>query len=161
MIFITIGTQEPFDRLIQVCDELAGKFDNELFFAQVSTGIYKVRNMKIVDFLSPMEFEQVFSKAKLIISHAGIGTIVSAMLLNKPIVVLPRLASLGEHRSEHQLATAQKMRELNYVHTCFSSEELFNKICELIASQNLAPLQSLGRWASEELIASLKKDINS
>lgn len=55
---------------------------------------------------SKSHFEKVMSESRLVISHAGIGSIISAKQAQKPIIVVPRRASFGEHRNDHQLATA-------------------------------------------------------
>ena len=60
----------------------------------------------------------------MIVAHAGMGTIISAMQHQKPIIIFPRIAALGEHRNEHQMATAKKMKELGYVHVAFNEKEL-------------------------------------
>ena len=46
--------------------------------------------------------------ADAVVAHAGIGTILGALELGKPTVVMPRRAALGEHRNDHQLATARR-----------------------------------------------------
>ena len=74
------------------------------------------QNIRTVEFLPPDEFNKLFSKARLIVAYAGMGTIISAMRQHKPIIIFPRIAAWGEHRNEHQLATAQKMKELGYVY---------------------------------------------
>ena len=104
MIFVTIGTQTPFDRLIKIIDNIALEI-NEPIIAQVYNSQYKAQNIQTIDFLSPKEFNDLFEKARLIISHAGMGTIITALLKCKPIIIYPRLASLGEHRNDHQIYT--------------------------------------------------------
>ena len=88
MIFVTIGTQLPFDRLIKIIDELAPQLNEEVV-AQVYQCGFTPQNIKTVDFLAPDEFNTLFDKARLIISHAGMGTILSALQKDKPIIVFP------------------------------------------------------------------------
>lgn len=147
MIFCTIGTQAPFDRFLKIVDEVAADIDEEIV-AQVYRSRYVAKNIKTVDFLPPDEFQRLFSAARMIISHAGMGTIISAMQLHKPIVVFPRIAKLGEHRNEHQLATAEKMKELGYVYVANTAEELI----ALMKKNDLRPLHELGEYASKSLI---------
>ncbi len=154
MIFVTIGTQEPFDRLIAIMDEIAGSIDEEVI-AQVSNSKFVCKNMVTKDFLSPTEFDDLFFRARLIISHAGMGTIISALERNKPIVVLPRIAKLGEHRNEHQLATAKKMADLKYIHVTYDENELNEKVLELVKAVDIKPLHVLGKKASDSLLSSL------
>ncbi|RZK15367.1 MAG: glycosyl transferase family 28, partial [Flavobacterium sp.] len=91
MIFITTGTQEPFERLIKAVDEVAPQLKDVPIFAQAFKTNYRVQNFKTIDFVSPSDFENYFDRAELIISHAGMGTIITALQKNKPILVLPRL----------------------------------------------------------------------
>ena len=151
MIFCTIGTQAPFDRFVKIVDEIAASLDEEVV-AQVFKSEYTARNIRTVDFLPPDEFNRLFASARLIVAHAGMGTIISAMRQHKPIIIFPRIAALGEHRNEHQLATAQKMMELGYAYVTNNSEELR----KLLIRKDLRPLHELGDTASHSLIDALR-----
>lgn len=154
MIFVTIGTQLPFDRLIKIIDELAPQLHEEVV-AQVYQCGFTPKNIKTVDFLAPDEFNTLFDKARLIISHAGMGTILSALQKDKPIIVFPRIAALGEHRNEHQLATARKFKEIGSVYVAMDEDELRTLLfCEV-----LKPLSEIGKYASRGLIESIEKFI--
>jgi UDP-N-acetylglucosamine transferase subunit ALG13 len=159
MIFITVGTQGPFDRLISIMDELAQELPEIQFVAQISESNYKVRHMKTFDFIGPTEFDKYFSAAKLIISHAGMGTVISALEYNKPIIIFPRSAALGEHRNEHQLATAKRLERLNYLHVAYDRDKLREKVLSLLSGE-LNTLHCVGRYASSELIGSLQNFIS-
>ena len=155
MIFVTIGTQEPFDRLIKVMDELALELKDIEIIAQVSQTNYKIKNMKILNFVAPAEFNKYFSEAQLVVSHAGMGTIISALEQKKPIIVMPRLMQYKEHRNEHQLATANRFDKLGYIHVAYNEDELKNRLIDILTG-NLKPLYSIGDVASDELIKSIK-----
>jgi len=154
MIFVTIGTQAPFDRFIKIIDEVAPQINEEIV-AQVYKCGFTPKNIKTVDFLAPDEFNNLFEKADLIISHAGMGTILSALQQHKPIIIFPRIAALGEHRNEHQLATAEKFKELGSVYVAMNEQELK----ELMLRKDLVPLHEIGAEASESLIQSLEEFI--
>jgi UDP-N-acetylglucosamine transferase subunit ALG13 len=150
MIFVTIGTQAPFDRLIQAIDELAVEI-NEPIIAQINKEHYIPRHLETIEFLSPDEFDKLMEKARLIVAHAGMGTIISALMKKKPIIVMPRLAYLKEQRNDHQLATTMKMNELGYVYAAYDKTQLK----ALISNKNLVSLHSFGEHASEQLIKSI------
>ncbi|MCU0779024.1 MAG: hypothetical protein MUF86_15345, partial [Akkermansiaceae bacterium] len=95
--------------MLHVIDSWARENQRKDVFAQIGAGAWKPDFIEYVEFLEPREFKRRFNEASLIISHAGMGTILSALLHGKPILVMPKLASLGEHRNEHQLATARRM----------------------------------------------------
>lgn len=154
MIFATIGTQAPFDRFVKMLDELCKNTNEEVICQTIQTN-YQAQNIKIVDFLPPDKFDQYFKKARLIIAHAGMGTIISALKQKKPIIIVPRLASLKEHRNDHQMATAMRMHELGYVYVAYDKVQLN----ELINRKDLKPLKDIGDLASTSLINSLNNSI--
>ena len=154
MIFVTIGTQIPFDRLIEILDRIAPELNEEIY-AQALRGKYKPKHFKLIDFIEPDEFEKVFAQARLIVAHAGMGTILSALRNSKPLVILPRLASLGEHRNDHQNATAQMIKEKNYAYVATDEQELRE-----LLHMDLRPLKKIGEFASESLVKSLKDFID-
>ena len=150
MIFVVTGTQLPFDRLIRMLDEIAPQLDEEIV-AQVNGSGYLPRHINTIDLLPPDEFDRLFSSARLIVAHAGIGTIITAMQQQKPVIIFPRIAALGEHRNEHQLATAAKMKEAEWVYVANTKEEL----AELLQRPDLHPLCTIGSSASESLVESI------
>lgn len=152
MIFVTCGTQLPFDRLIRAIDEIAPCLEEEII-AQCLRGKYIPCNIKVSDYLCATEYMDIMSRARLIVSHAGTGTIISALVQKIPIIVMPRLASLGEHRSEHQIFAANKFEKLKYIYVAHDTLQLFN----LIQSSETRCRRELGDMASDRLILSLKE----
>jgi UDP-N-acetylglucosamine transferase subunit ALG13 len=113
MIFVTVGTQLPFDRLIRAVDVWCSHAKVRCFaqIADPGTQGYFPKSMEWASFLSPVEFDRHFSSADLVIAHAGMGSIISSIEFNKPIVINAALRSaLKEHRNDHQLATAKRFR---------------------------------------------------
>lgn len=150
MIFCTIGTQAPFDRFLKIIDAIAKDLDEEVI-VQVLQTEYEPHNAKLKSFMPPDDFNKIFAEARMIVSHAGMGTIISAMQLEKPIVIFPRIAALGEHRNEHQLATARQMDKMHYVHVAYDEKDLRN----FMMDKNLKSLHKLDDVASESLISTL------
>lgn len=154
MIFVTIGTQISFDRFIEAIDEIA-ILVNEPIIAQIFQGSYQPKNIKTVDFLSPDEFNKLMAEARVVVSHAGMGTILSALKYEKPIVIFPRIASLGEHRNDHQMVTAMRMNELGYVHVAYDKKQLK----DLFLSYDLQPLKKLNKEGSSDMVNSIINSI--
>ncbi|MDE6268123.1 MAG: glycosyl transferase family 28 [Muribaculaceae bacterium] len=153
MIFVTIGTQAPFDRLIKELDDIAAD-SAERFVAQVAHGgTYTPRHMETVDFLPAEKFQHYFDMARVIVSHAGMGTIISALSSRKPIIVVPRLAELGEHRNNHQVDSAKAMKETGMVY----APDTFEELRELLSpATRLKPLRCInsegGRSIAQRII---------
>lgn len=124
MIFVTIGSLFPFDRLVRLMDQLAPSFPNEIFFAQIADGSYEPQNMPFARMLSRREFAAKVDEAKVIVAHAGMGSVISAMENKKPIVILPRIYDAGEHTTDHQMATARWLNGRPGIYVAMSDEEL-------------------------------------
>ncbi len=154
MIFVTVGTQIPFDRLIGAVDSWAASVGRDDVFAQVGEGAKPTRHIRSVPSLAPGDFGSRFAKADAIVGHAGMGTILGALQHGKPLIVMPRRASLGEHRNEHQLATARRFRERGLVHVAMDEEELAVLLARI---DSLECLGRIGDRASEELLSTLRK----
>ena len=110
MIFVSVGTQLPFPRMMKIIDEWAEKNNDSAVFAQTADDAV-LKNVKSTSYLSAKEFQKYFSEADVIVSHAGMGNILTALDLGKPIVIFPRKAELNEHRNDHQVSTARKFYE--------------------------------------------------
>lgn len=143
LIFLTVGTWRiGYDRLVKAVDELAGSgVVTEEIIAQTGYGSYKPKNMTVIDFCSPDEFIDLVSKAKLVISHAGIGTIIETVKQNKPIIAVPRKAEFGEVDNNHQFVTAKHLQEEGKIIVAYEVDELPDKLRE---AENFVPVQGKG-----------------
>lgn len=106
MIFVTVGSSYPFDRLIRAVDGIAQQLP-EPMFAQIGDGGYEPKHMPFARLLDKEAFDRHLREATMVIGHAGIGTISQVLALDKPLLAVPRLSELGELVNNHQMATAQ------------------------------------------------------
>jgi len=127
MIFLTVGTQISFDRLVRSVDEWCAQMGVRDVVGQLA-GLdhhsYVPRHFDWVRFMPPHDYEQHVRSAKFIVAHAGIGSIISAMMNAKPILLLPRRAALREQRTDHQLATAERFLNTPGVHVAMKEDEI-------------------------------------
>ncbi|MEM6333619.1 MAG: glycosyltransferase [Planctomycetota bacterium] len=107
-VFVTVGTQLAFDRLIEAMDAWAATAEGVEVFAQIGPSDYQPRHMAFKGFVTPGHCHSAMSAADVIVGHAGMGTILGSLELGKPVLVMPRLEAKGEHRSDHQVATAKR-----------------------------------------------------
>lgn len=154
MIFVTTGTQLPFARLIGAMNDLAPGLD-EPVIAQIGPDPADYPNLQIAPHLSPAEFEDHFARARVVVAHAGIGTILSARRLGKPLILVPRRHDLGEHRNDHQLATAREVEARAGLHIAWDTEALAG----LLSAPDLAPAEDRPGAAYERLTGFLKSHI--
>lgn len=153
MIFATVGTQGPFDRLIRTIDGWAGANGRTEVFAQTGPSDYRSEHIRTKRFIDATEFRERVEAASLVISHAGMGSIITALELGKRIIVMPRLASLGEHRNDHQVATAKRFAEQGAITVAFTEQELIDKLDQL---QSLNETGRLTAQASPHLISAIR-----
>lgn len=123
MILLTVGTQLPFDRFVEIVDRLAPTLP-EPVFAQIGQGRYRPVNMEWQSFVGPIEFEQSIRACSFLISHAGIGTLVMAQKHHKPMILFPRRAALNEHRNDHQLATVRALEGRPGIRVAYEEADL-------------------------------------
>jgi len=125
MIFLTVGTQFPFERLLRAVDKA---FDsgllNEEVYAQIGESSYVPRNFKAVESLQKAEFDIYLTKASAVIGHAGMGTITATLEREKPLLVLPRLKKFGEVVNDHQVGIARRFEQAGLLLAAYEAHEL-------------------------------------
>lgn len=132
MIFLTVGTQFPFDRLVESIDGLIAQngFDEEVF-AQIGNSQYEPKSFKAKASLEKSLFDKCMLDASCVISHAGMGTITMALEANKPLLVMPRQKKYGEVVNDHQVAIAKKFEQLGHLLVAYNTEQIPEKLEQL------------------------------
>jgi UDP-N-acetylglucosamine transferase subunit ALG13 len=153
MIFVTVGSQEPFDRLIRAVDEWAASRSRTDVFAQIASSDFEPRHIKFTRFIEPAEFNRVMQETRLIVAHAGMGSIISALELGKPIVVMPRRAEFRETRNDHQVATAERFGAQGRILVATDERDLPQKLDHALTLGDSARIQT---QASPHLIATIR-----
>ncbi|THD82303.1 glycosyl transferase family 28 [Aliigemmobacter aestuarii] len=124
MIFATVGTQLPFDRLLLALDTWAALHLEVPVIAQTGQSSKTYTHLQTCAHLDQRAFADTFAAARVVVAHAGMGTILTALDLGKPLILMPRRADLGEHRNDHQQDTAAEMAQLSNVTVVQSSAAL-------------------------------------
>jgi UDP-N-acetylglucosamine transferase subunit ALG13 len=153
VIFVTVGTQLAFDRLTAAVDDWAGATAGRKVFAQIGPSGLRPRHIEYARFTSPEECTERMQAATAIVAHAGVGTILTALEIGKPLLIMPRRAALGEHRNDHQLATAERFAAVGGINVAFDETELPLKLDELKRGPRQPPIS---RHAPHELVATLR-----
>lgn len=117
MILVTLGTQDKgFERLLRQVDEEIKKGNiKEKVVVQAGCTKYESPNMEIFDLIPADQFDDLVSKARLIITHAGAGSILSAVKKGKVVIAAPRLKKYGEHTNDHQLQIVKEFADDGYI----------------------------------------------
>jgi len=159
MIFLTVGNELPFTRLVKTIDQWCGNNKQHKVFGQigpVGSDGYCPIHFEWEEFVSPKMYHQKCNEADLIIAHAGMGSIITALEMSKPIIILARLAAFFEHRNDHQVATANRFSERKGVsvaedeHVLGEMLEKWDNMRDVIEIENVEP------YAEERLIQTIR-----
>lgn len=156
MIFVTVGHQTPFDRLIETLDEWAARHSDQQLFAQIGDGEYQPVSMPYTRWLGAADFERKLRECEGVIAHAGTGTIIQVLELGKPLLVLPRQAALGETRNDHQVGTAEHFANESLVLRARTEHELPEMIDKL---RTWKPARRASSIAEPQLLARISSVI--
>jgi UDP-N-acetylglucosamine transferase subunit ALG13 len=104
MILVMLGTQNnSFERLLKELDKLKEKkIIKEKIIVQAGYTKYKSNNLEIFDFIEKDKLEKYQDKAEIIITHGGVGSIISSLKKGKKVIAVPRLKEYDEHVNNHQ-----------------------------------------------------------
>ncbi|UCC30684.1 MAG: hypothetical protein JSU86_00100 [Phycisphaerales bacterium] len=157
MIFLTVGTQFGFDRLVRTVDQWLAIRPQVQVFGQIGQARFQPRHFPSVPWLERGEFLQRLRSAEGVVSHAGIGTILQCLEEKKPLLVLPRRSALGECINDHQLITARQLDRQALVQVAYDERQLAEKL-DVFHRDRPAPLAGVG---SRDLIARIREYIAS
>lgn len=126
MIFVTLGTQDKsFHRLLDEIQKLIEeKVINEEVIVQAGQTKFKSNNMKIFDFVSMEELNKYFETCRLVITHGGVGSIISGLNYNKKVIAVARLAKYVEHENDHQIEIINEFQDKGHILGCLEVSEL-------------------------------------
>ena len=157
MIFVTVGSQLPFDRFIApVAAWARAQTTCDVYFQHGGTTV-DLSGFEHAAFVTPDEAAKLFERAHIIVAHVGMGTILTCLELGKPIIVFPRKASLGETRNEHQSASARSLESRAGFFVAWDESEL-HALLERIST--LSGGTRVSSDASPELIDAVRSFIH-
>lgn len=132
MIFVILGTQDKkFPRLLEAVQKAIDKkkiSKKEKIIVQAGSTKFESNDMQIIDYMPVEQFEEYIEKADIIICHAGVGTILTALEKGKKVIAAARLKEYGEHVNDHQLQILENFSKKGYI----VALEDFDKIDEAI-----------------------------
>ena len=117
MILVLLGTQDKsFYRLLKaVDDQIEIGNIKEKVIVQAGETKYFSKNMEIFDLIPMDKFDNLIKEADLIISHGGVGSIITALKNNKKVIACARLMKYKEHTNDHQLQIIDNFVKAGYI----------------------------------------------
>lgn len=156
MIFLSVGTQLPFDRMVRLVDQWAARNPSLEIYGQILNGDFSPRHFQYSSHLASEVFVRHFREADLIVSHAGMGNIITSLELQKPIIVVPRRSEFREHRNDHQLATVEKFRSYESVFAVENLGELDSCYHQICSQANVSSQEQTSRQLTSFIEAQIK-----
>ena len=152
MIFVTLGTQDKkFKRLLDAVEKLD---IDEKIIAQIGSTDFKSEKMELHKFMSKDEFDNYMKEARIIITHAGVGTIIEGLKLHKKMIVSARKKEYKEHVSNHQEQILKLFSEDGYILALDNFDDL-----EKLINKDFTPKEFKSN--NENFNNNLKKEIKN
>lgn len=126
MILVLLGTQNnSFHRLLE---EIQKNIDDgnikEKVVVQAGYTKFESKDMTIYNQLPKEQLQELIKEANLIITHGGVGSIISSITNGKKVIAVPRLQKYKEHVNDHQLDIINSFNESGYIIGIHGVEEL-------------------------------------
>ena len=133
MILVVLGTQNnSFHRLLEEIDNLIKKgIIKEEVIVQAGYTRYETQNMEQFDLIDSKQLEELQQKARIIITHGGVGSIISSIKKGKKVIAVPRLHEYGEHVNNHQKQIVELFAQKRYIIGALDVKDLEKSLLEV------------------------------
>lgn len=130
MILVLLGTQNnSFHRLLE---EVEKNVENENIKEEVivQAGYTKFepqtkkQSIKVFNTIPKKELDDLIERANLVISHGGVGSMITANQKGKKVIAVPRYKKYHEHVNDHQVETIEIFAKRGYVMPVKDASEL-------------------------------------
>ena len=114
MIFVSVGTNEArFDRLLQVI--AAMPLMDEVIVQHGHSARLGPPGARLVDFFSFEEMVAHIARARAVVTHAGVGSVMVSLANGKRPFVVPRRKAFAEAVDEHQMQLGRRFAHAGLV----------------------------------------------
>ena len=146
MILVLLGTQNnSFHRLLE---EVQKNIDNgnikEEVVAQKGYTKFESKDMTLYNKIPTDEVKKLIDKADLVITHGGVGSIITSITKEKKVIAVPRLKKYNEHVNDHQLDIIDSFNEMGYIIGIHDVSELGDAIKKATDFQPKKYIQNTG-----------------
>ena len=133
MILVLLGTQN--NSFVRLLDAIQYNIDKKVIrdkvVVQAGFTKFESKDMEIFNLIDKERLSELQDEADLIITHGGVGSIISSLKKGKKVIVVPRLKKYGEHVNNHQLQIARRFGEDGYVKYVMNLKNLAKTISQI------------------------------
>lgn len=117
MILVLLGTQNnSFHRLLEEVQKCIDKGTiKDKVVVQAGSTKFESDDMEIFNLIEQNKFNELIEQANIIITHGGVGSIVTAVKLGKKVIAVPRLRKYGEHVNDHQIQIVETFSKQGFI----------------------------------------------
>ena len=117
MILVLLGTQNnSFHRLLEEIEKnIKDGIIKDEIIVQAGYTKFQSHRMRIIDLMSKEQLENFQDEADLIITHGGVGSIISSLEKGKKVIAVPRMHEYGEHVNNHQKEIVKDFNDKGYI----------------------------------------------
>ena len=126
MILVTLGTQDKqFVRLLDIVQEQIdlGNIKDKVI-VQAGCTKYESKDMEIFSLIDRDKFGDMIKQCDILITHGGVGSIITGLNNNKKVIVVPRLAKYKEHINDHQMQITDNFSKGGYILPLYENDDL-------------------------------------
>ena len=133
MILVLLGTQNnSFYRLLE---EVQKCIDEDIIkdkvIVQAGSTKFESKDMEVFNLIEQDKFNILMEQADTIITHGGVGSIVTAVKLGKKVIAVPRLKQYGEHVNDHQIQIVETFSNQGFIKGIKDVSELKETLREI------------------------------
>ena len=133
MILVTLGTQmQQFRRLLDAVENLSV---NEEIIVQSGETLFESDHLVIHKFISMEQMEKLVDEARIVITHGGTGSIISALKKKKKVIACARKKAFEEHLDDHQDEIVRTFSDNGYILSCEDMTNLQKLVDEIDSFQ--------------------------
>jgi beta-1,4-N-acetylglucosaminyltransferase len=158
VIFVTVGMHTlGFPRLVRAMDELAATLDEEVVI-QMGATVYTPEHARSFAFATQAEMDKWCAAARVIVSQAGAGSILTAQKARVPLILVPRLKQYGEIIDDHQLELTRRLHQAGSAIVVEAVDELAQVLKH---TQRFSPVESTRKRQLIRTLASRLTDLEN
>jgi beta-1,4-N-acetylglucosaminyltransferase len=126
MILVMTGTSgKPFDRLLRMFERVPL---DEAIVMQCGPSKLRLPGTICVPYLPVDQLDKYVRDARVVVSHAGVGSVSHALKTGKRPVIVPRLRRFGEAVDDHQLTFARRLHDARVATMANNGDELLGAL---------------------------------
>lgn len=159
MILVTLGTQDKkFTRLLDSIQKLIDKkiIKDKVVVQAGCTSKFQSKEMEIFDLIPIQDFDKLIQDCDILITHGGVGSIITGLKNNKKVIAVARLKKYGEHTNDHQLQIIENFAKKGYLISLENINELENALKKI---KKFKPKKYISN--TKQFLQKIEKEINS